>query len=116
MSGLFETLQRFAEACNRNQRLQQMNHDWDRLILVQPDDADEEHWIRYRDGVAVVVAGAGDPDPADLIVEGASEVLVRIFSGDSTPTEPYMSGDLRVRGSQDDVMRLDIIALLIWGE
>ncbi len=114
MSSLLETLQRFAAACNSNQRLQQMNHDWDRLILVQPDDADEEHWIRYRDGVAVIVAGVGDP--ADLIVEGTSEVLVNIFSGDATPTEPYMSGDLRVRGSQDDVMRLDIIALLIWGE
>lgn len=113
MSALGETLQRFAAACNTNQRLQQMNHDWDRLILVQPDDADEEHWIRYRDGVAAVVAADGE---AELIVEGASEVLISIFSGASTPTEPYMSGDLRVRGSQDDVMRLDIIALLIWGE
>lgn len=113
MSALGDTLGRFAEACNRNQRLQQMNRDWDRLILVQPDDADEQHWVRYHEGVAAVVATDGEPD---LIVEGASDVLVSIFSGASTPTEPYMSGDLRVRGSQDDVMRLDVIALLIWGE
>ncbi|MDA8200152.1 MAG: SCP2 sterol-binding domain-containing protein [Thermaerobacter sp.] len=113
MSALGDTLEQFVAACNHNLRLQEMNHDWDRLILVQPDDAAEEHWIRYHAGVAAVVAADGEPD---LIVEGASGVLVSIFSGASTPTEPYMSGDLRVRGSQDDVMRLDIIALLIWGE
>ncbi len=116
MSALRDTLAQFVEACNRNQRLQQMNHDWDRLILVQPDDADERHWIRYHQGVAALMPGDDSPDPADLLVEGASGVLVSIFSGASTPTEPYMSGDLRVRGAQDDVMRLDIIALLIWGE
>lgn len=112
MSQLADTLARFAEACSRNERLRQMNHDWNRLILVQPDDADP-HWLFYQGGEAAIVEEGGEPD---LIVEGSSAVLQNIFSGASTPTEPYMSGDLRVRGAQDDVMRLDIIALLIWGE
>ena len=113
MSQLSEALARFAEACNGNQRLRQMNHDWDRLILVQPDDEDGAHWLAYRGGEAAVVEPGEAPD---LIVEGAAAVLHDIFSGASTPTEPYMRGDLRVRGAQDDVMRLDVIALLIWGE
>jgi hypothetical protein len=39
-----------------------------------------------------------------------------VFSGQMTPTEPYNAGDLLVKGHQDDIMRLDILSLLIWGE
>ena len=112
MSGLGDTIAQFTKACNENERLRQMNHDWDRVIVVRPDDAAEEHLVAYHGGVASVV-DTGEPD---LVVEGSSRVLEDIFSGAITPTEPYMSGDLRVAGSQDDMMRLDIITLLIWGE
>jgi putative sterol carrier protein len=112
MSGLADTVARFVQACNENERLRQMNHDWDRLVVLRPDDASEEHLVSYRGGVASVVQ-EGEPD---LVVEGSTKVLEDIFSGAVAPTEPYMNGDLRVFGSQDDMMRLDIITLLIWGE
>jgi hypothetical protein len=41
---------------------------------------------------------------------------VDLFSGRITPTEPYLNGTLRVLGSEEDVMRLDFISLMIWGE
>lgn len=113
MSVLSETLERFVQACNDNERLRTMNRDWDRVVVVKPDDAVEEHWIQYRAGTAALVDPVGE---ADLTVEAAANVLADIFSGAMAPTEPYMNGDLRVYGSQDDVMRLDIISLLIWGE
>jgi len=113
MSELLDTMQRFVQACNDNERLRTMNRDWDRVVVVKPDDADEELWIQYRAGTAALVDPAGE---ADLTVQAASSVLADIFSGAMAPTEPYMNGELRVFGTQDDVMRLDIISLLIWGE
>lgn len=111
---LFETLDRFAQACTDNARLRQMNHDWFRTIEIAAEDLEGSFWLRYEGGPVTLLTNP--PGPTDLMVEAPSNILVDIFSGASTPTEPYLSGDLRVRGSQDDIMRLDIISLLIWGE
>jgi putative sterol carrier protein len=104
-------LHAFASRCNENERLRQMNRDWSRTIAVQPTE-DVPVYLRYDSG-EVALTDAADPD---LVVEGPKDTLYAIFTGAITPTEPYMDGTLRVRGSQDDMMRLDIISLLIWGE
>ncbi|MCL5967064.1 MAG: SCP2 sterol-binding domain-containing protein [Firmicutes bacterium] len=104
-------LRDFASRCNDNERLRQMNRDWTRTIAVRPSE-DEPVFLRYEAG-EVAVTDLADPD---LVVEGPNEILCAIFTGETTPTEPYMDGTLLVRGSQDDMMRLDIISLLIWGE
>ena len=104
-------LQAFASRCNDNERLRQMNRDWSRVIAIKPEGGDPVY-LAYRSG-EVSVTDAQEPD---LVVEGPAETLHAIFTGAMTPTEPYMDGTLLVRGSQDDMMRLDIISLLIWGE
>ncbi len=101
----------FATRCNGNERLRQMNRDWTRTIAVRPSE-DAPVFLRYQEGQVSVT----EPADPDLVVEGPHEVLCAIFTGETTPTEPYMDGTLLVRGSQDDMMRLDIISLLIWGE
>jgi len=108
------TMLNFCRACNDNQRLRQMNHDWNRTVEIRPNDhPDQSLHVRYRAGEASLVDPSGPPD---LVVEAPTDTLQAIFSGAMTPTEPYMDGTLRVQGSQDDMMRLDIISLLIWGE
>jgi putative sterol carrier protein len=103
----------FAEAASGNARLVAMNHDWHRTVVVQPEDG-EAIWLRCEGGPIRVLDAA--QESADLVVEAPAAILGAVFSGEMAPTEPYLAGDLRVRGSQDDVMRLDIISLLIWGE
>ncbi len=112
---LAATLTRFCQACNDNQRLRQMNRDWNRLVEIRAEDqaTGGRVQLRYADGQVELAASESEPD---LIVEAPASTLIAIFSGAMTPTEPYMDGSLRVRGSQDDMMRLDIISLLIWGE
>jgi hypothetical protein len=39
-----------------------------------------------------------------------------MFYGDITPTQPYLNGTLKVLGTEDDIVRLDFISLMIWGE
>lgn len=107
-------LSQFAEACSSDPRLRAMNRDWTRTIAIQPTDGSDAVFLHYEDGLVGVVE---HPTHApDLVVEAEPAILTDIFSGRLAPTEPYLSGDLRVHGSQDDMMRLDIITLLIWGE
>jgi hypothetical protein len=39
-----------------------------------------------------------------------------MFWGDLNPTQKYLSGELQIKGSQEDIMRLDAISAVIWPE
>ncbi|MCY0885003.1 MAG: sterol carrier protein [Firmicutes bacterium] len=112
--GLEAALADFSARCNADARLVTMNRDWNRTVLVAPaDGAAGPYWIRTREGQ--VSWGQGEPE-WDLRIEGPAAVLEAVFSGRMTPTEPYDNGDLLVKGSQEDLLRLDVITLLLWGE
>jgi putative sterol carrier protein len=111
---LAESLEGFCKSCNANERLREMNRGWNRRISVTANDVDAAFTIIYEDGTATVVAGSADD--ADLKVESDSETLVSIFYGEVTPAEPYNGGTLRLLGSEDDILRLDEISLMIWGD
>jgi len=111
---LSASLEGFCGSCNSNEQLKSMNLDWNRRIGVKANDIDAGFTITYQDGVAQV-----DPEfseDADLKVESDSETLVSVFYGEVTPAQPYAEGTLRILGSEDDILRLDFVSLLIWGE
>jgi hypothetical protein len=39
-----------------------------------------------------------------------------MFWGDINPMPKYLRGEIQVRGSQEDIMRLDAISYVIWPE
>jgi len=64
-----------------------------------------------KDGKATVYDGL--QEQPDLIVRGSSEDLTDIFWGDANPASNYMQGAIKVQGSQENVMRLDAMAMMI---
>ncbi|MHB1420646.1 MAG: SCP2 sterol-binding domain-containing protein [Bacillota bacterium] len=111
---LAESLNTFCKNCNENDRLKIMNRDWNRHINVRATDNGAVFTIVYHEGLASLKPGL--TEEAELTVQSDSEILTDLFFGDITPTEPYMNGTLKVVGSEEDVMRLDFISLMIWGE
>lgn len=109
-----ESLKAFQEGYAGNKRLKVMNRDWDRTVLVLADDMESAHTLVLKDGD--LSFREGKTAQPDLTVISSSDVLADMFFGDITPTEPYMNGTLRIIGSEDDILRLDFISLLIWGE
>lgn len=112
---IFNSLKVFEQNYNRNERLKIMNKDWNRVILVKANDVDSEHTLILSSGDLTVKEG-NHTGPPDMTVLSDSETLADMFYGDIAPTEPYLNGTLKVKGSEDDIMRLDFITLLIWGE
>lgn len=114
MSALGDALNTFRDRVNGDDRLKEMNRDWSRRIRVQPSDADEAWRISYEEGVMAVDQDlSGD---FDILLRAPGEILTGVFSGASSPTEPYLDGSLTIQGSQEDVLRLDFLSLMIWGE
>lgn len=108
------SLKSFEENYNNNRRLKMMNRDWNRVVLVQANDIASTHVLCLQDGTLTLANGA--VENPDLQVIADSETLTDLFYGDITPTEPYMNGTLKILGSEEDVLRLDFISLMIWGE
>lgn len=109
-----DSLRAFQEAYSGNARLKVMNRDWDRNVLILADDVESSHTLTLKDG-ELSFAGGKTAEP-DLTVISNSDTLADMFYGDITPTEPYINGTLRIIGSEDDILRLDFISLLIWSE
>lgn len=108
------SLEAFRDNYNKNERLKVMNKDWNRVVVIRATDIDSVHTLTVQDGV--VSLKVGPSENPDLTVESDSETLADIFYGDRTPTEPYNNGTLRILGAEDDIIRLDFISLMIWGE
>jgi len=108
-----ESLKAFTDNFNKNPRLKIMNRDWNRVVMIKATDVDSLHTLTLFEGD--VALREGPHEQPDLTVISDSETLADIFWGDKTPTEPYNDGTLRILGSEDDIIRLDFISLLIWG-
>jgi hypothetical protein len=83
--------------CNANTRLAKMLRGWDRTGHSVLSD--------------LVTGLVGVPD---LVVTATSEEFADLFWGDLNPSEKYISGEIVLAGSAEDVMRLDAMSMVVF--
>lgn len=110
--GLRDALETFARRINEDARMRKMVADWERTIALEASEGGGGG-LRVRAGEVTVVDA---PDAPDVVLRASGQVLADVFRGAVSPTEPYLDGTLTVQGSQEDVLRLDFLSLMIWGE
>lgn len=111
---LREALDDYVANAAKNERVQRSLKNWNCAIYFEATDIDASFTMHIKGGRATVVEGA--QEQPDLIVRGGSEDLANIFWCDENPASNYMQGAIKVQGAQEDVMRLDAMALLIYLE
>jgi len=109
-------LQDFSDRFNGSSELPRMTAGWDRTICLEPGDQSWVRGLRVQGGHIRVLAADEIPDSAEIRLVGPARVLLEIFRGGLSPTEPYLDGDLIVHSSEEDMMKLDIFTLMVWGE
>ena len=110
---LREALDDYISRANASERVRKTLKSWNCVMHVQATDNDAAFTVTIQSGEPVSVA-EGTNGAADLIVRGGSEDLANIFWGDENPASNYMQGAIQTQGSQDDVMRLDAMAMFIY--
>jgi len=108
-----DSLTSFADSCNENAQLKEMNKDWNRTIEVHATDLAADFTIVTN--VGDVRVSDGKPSTADMVIQADSEVLTQVFYGEVSPNEPYNEGTLRVNAPEQDILRLDFITAMLWG-
>jgi putative sterol carrier protein len=109
-----ELLEAYAEwraRSNGNRRLTNMVRGWDRVIHFTTTDTVEVYTMRVEAQQLSDLA-VGHQGQPDVVVTGSSEDFCDMFWGDLNPSEKYMSGEITLVGSQQDVMRIDAISMV----
>ena len=110
---ILEALADYQVQCNDNKRLRKMQRDWSKLIHFNADDTEDKFTMNCVKG-EIVSFEAGAVGAPDIIVSAKSEYLCDMFWGDLNPSQKYLPGELRVKASQEDIVRLDAITMIIW--
>jgi putative sterol carrier protein len=99
--------------CNQNERLRKMLRSWTRVIHMSASDSGDG-WTMRVDNGEVVAIDDGLVETPDLVITATSTDFEEMFWGELNPAGEYVNGRFAVQGSQDDVMRLDAMAMVVW--
>ncbi len=110
---LGEALADYQVTCNGNERLRKMQKDWSKTLHFHCEDNAVDFTMVVYHGEIVSYSDGHDGVP-DIVVMTDSETFCDMFWGDLNPVAKYLRGEIKVRGSQEDVLRLDAISSIIW--
>jgi hypothetical protein len=117
-SSLLASLHDFENRFNTDQRVKKLIKGWNRYLKVDSTDTGEIYTLTIRD-LAVNKIEQGCPvgeDDEDLIaLQASQEALVRIFTGKYNPAHALIDGALAVFSGERDKVKLEAIAMIIWG-
>lgn len=111
---LREALDDYIMQAQKSPRVVRALRNWNCIIYFEATDIPAVFTMSIKDSVTTIYDG--QYEQPDLIVRGSSEDLANIFWCDANPASNYMQGAVKIQGSQDNVMRLDAMAMLIYME
>jgi hypothetical protein len=107
MNALEEALGCFLRAYQARPALVAEQRGWSPVIALLAIDADARATVRLADGR---VAAVGDASAPTLEITGDLRTLCDVLELRRDPNEPYLFGEIVVRGPEADFLRLDYIA------
>lgn len=112
---IMEALADFQVQCNNNKRLRRMQRDWSKVLHFNALDTGDTFTMTVVQG-EIIKNEKGIHGTPDVVIDADSETMCDMFWGDINPTQKYLRGEIKVKGSQEDVMRIDAITAVIWPE
>src|SRR5688572_5083916 len=98
----------FLRAYQAHPELVAEQRGWSPIIALAATDVEARVAVALRDGRIAEVGGP--PENATLEITGELRVLCDVLELRRDPNEPYLFGELVVRGAETDFLRLDYIA------
>jgi putative sterol carrier protein len=114
-SEIMDALADYQVQCNDNARLRRMQKDWTKRLHFLAQDTGDWFSMVVVEGEITAFSADREGTP-DIVVQATSEDLCDMFWGDLNPSQKYLRGEILVKASPEDVMRLDAITMIIWPE
>jgi len=113
---LEECLADFRERFNDNARVKKLIAGWNREVLVEPLDAPTAYTMTIEDlEMTSVCSGIREGGEGQVHMQADEEILKRIFTGDYNPATALIDGNMAVFSAERDKVKLEAIAMVVWG-
>lgn len=110
-----QSLQEFGERFNGNERIRRLIKGWNRSVMLEATDSRAHFSLIINDlALTEVRTGLVHGDPP-IHLQAEEDVLRRIFTGEYNPAAALMDGALAVYSHERDKVKLEAIAMVIWG-
>ncbi len=106
--------QRFAT----NRRAHKLVKGWNRQVFLEASDTGALYTLLVDEGELHTIQRGPPPRPDDDFIvhlQAAEETLVEIFAGRYNPSTALLDGMLSVFSNERDKVKLEAIAMVIWG-
>ncbi len=113
---LFSVLQSFQSKVNGNSRVQRLLRGWEPIILVESKDIEDRYYMHMRGSQIAQIDRTCEGEIEHFVhLRAKREDLMAIFSGQRNPARAFLDADLECFANDKDQVKLDAIALIIWG-
>ena len=110
MNDLAEASRVFATRYHAHPALVAEQRGWSRRVLLVASDRDSSVTLRVEDGrVVEITTPNSSREPADVTITADHATLLDVLELRRSPNEPYLFGELTVRGPEADFLRLDYL-------
>jgi hypothetical protein len=107
-ANLSNAVERFRDAYHARPDLLEELKDWTRAIVLQASDTGEAVTVRIHGG-RVEGWSEGEAAAAEVVITSDATTLRDVLELRRRPDDPYLFGELTVRGAQEDFLRLDYL-------
>jgi hypothetical protein len=118
LTGLRACLEEFRTRFHANERARKLVKQWTRQVQVEATDTGEMYTMLVADQQIHTIVDGAAPEGSDsylVHVQGATDTLERVFSGRYNPSRALLDGMLSVFSNDRDKVKLEALALVIWG-
>ena len=112
---LEECLQDFRDRFNDNERVKKLIAGWNREVLVEPLDAPTAYTMTIENLAMTSVSSGIREGENQVHMQADEDILKRIFTGDYNPATALIDGNMAVFSAERDKVKLEAIAMVIWG-
>lgn len=114
-SPLLQSLYDFRKRFNDSERVKKLIKNWDRAIMLESTDSNSNYSFTIENNeLSQILPGLVEKDPM-IHLQAEESILTRIFSGDYNPASALIDGALAVFSDERDKVKLEAIAMIIWG-
>jgi hypothetical protein len=116
---MLDVLENFQSSVNTNAQIQRIVKGWNTDVLLEEIDSSICYRLLISDGkIHQIVHGAttvDDKDDCAMRIVGESAIMSGLFEGKVNGIRANNEGLIAIYGPMGDQVKLDAIALILWG-
>lgn len=114
---MLDVLEKFQADVNTNAHIQRIVKGWNTDVLLEESDSEDSYRLLINDGkIEQIVYSTTNPnEEAPMKIVGDAAIMRGLFNGKVNGIRANNEGLIAIYGAMGDQVKLDAIALILWG-